>query len=458
MEERKRGDLPGGNPLQADLYKLVVNSTYGGLIQNKDKHGQIKFVEDGWQVCQEINEPTFRDATVLAKGLVQLTTTKRKVKQNVPVQVGKFILDYAKMHMVNLYYHVLREYCDMSKIDLVSMDTDSFTLSLSEEDLDACVKPEKRKDWERSVRPHWFVHRGCKKVCPDPHCNKRTPGPFKNENYGEKVIALSSKLFTVTSTRPGEQPKVACKGLMKDRLHYDDSERFESTLYGAGDEALTVAMTSFQRKKGSMLSVATTRTVTNRYNKRKIDDRDNSRTLTLTDVIDCGMPAKRVRVFNEIKKVMRAKKRKLDECLPINAPLDPPPSSPPSQPPPSPPPSSPLTPPASPIPPALAARAETNRLAAQAIREEKEREATLRRMEKRKEKDRNIFNRTKEQYQRQWAQEDERELQNLLNNPFRQVTKEEIEQLQKDQLKRAADRRRDPFIKAYFGEYEDQRH
>ena len=313
VEERKKGDRPGGNPLQADLYKLVVNSTYGSLIQNKDRHGQIMFLPDEWRVCKFFNEPSFKDAAYLADGLVQVNATTRKIKQNVPVQLGKFILDYAKMHMINFYYHVLGDCCDMDKIDLVSMDTDSLTLSLAENDLDACVKPDKRAFWESSVRPFWFVHRGCGKKCQDPECNKRKPGPFKNEYYGDHLVGLSSKLFTVTSL--SHPPKVACKGLTKDRLNFDDFDRFHSTLKGDGD--LTVEMTSFQRKKASMLTLATSRTVSNRYLKRKLNPDSPERTLTLKETVDCGMPEKKRKVWEERKGVLgkleKERKRKWDQ-------------------------------------------------------------------------------------------------------------------------------------------------
>lgn len=100
MAERKKGDRPGGNTLQADLYKLVVNSSYGGMIQNKDNHCQMKYTRNRWELCKMINEPQFREAVQLGD-IYQVSTSSKKVKQNVPIQLGKFILDYAKMHMVS---------------------------------------------------------------------------------------------------------------------------------------------------------------------------------------------------------------------------------------------------------------------------------------------------------------------------------------------------------------------
>ena len=56
-------------------------------------------------------------------------------------KLEKFILDAAKIHMINFYYFVIVDYCDMEKIDLISIDTDSFTMALAEKDIHACVLP-----------------------------------------------------------------------------------------------------------------------------------------------------------------------------------------------------------------------------------------------------------------------------------------------------------------------------
>ena len=321
VEERKKGDLPGGKMLQADLYKLVVNAAYGGLIQNKDKHSQISFFENEWDVCSEVNKPTFKDALQWTDTLYEVASNKDKVKQDVPVQLGKFILDYAKMHMLNFYFHVLRRFCDMDKIDLLSMDTDSFSMALSENSLDECVLPSEKEEWDTKVFPNWFVHRGClKSKCRDSACNKRLPGPFKQEFRGDKFVGLSSKLFTIVSkdsSKDGE--KVACKGLMKSRLHKDDSDRFESSL-NRGEE-FKVPWSTFQRKKADMLTVSAERNVSNKYSKREVCKDNEHRTVTWNDVFDCSTPPKKRKLWKERKKVLLVRKKASDKKLRKNTPV-----------------------------------------------------------------------------------------------------------------------------------------
>jgi len=310
VEKRKEGDLPNGNSMLASMFKLVPNSLYGGLIQNKDKHCVTSFLNNEWEVCQEINKPTFKEAREIDEEIKQVDSTKNKVKQNIPIQLGKFILSYAKVHMIAFYFHVIKRFCNTDKIDLVSMDTDSFTLALSENSLDDCVYPYAREEWERDVKPVWFVHEGCSSECSSSltaldKCNKRIPGPFKEEFRGDKAVCLSSKLFTVSSFTPGIKPKVASKGLMDRSLHYDEVEHFESTLYH--NEKFRVPFTSIQRKGDTMNLLCTARCVSNAYSKRRHDENDPNRTYTWEDCFNCGTPLKKRKLRHEREGIIRKK-------------------------------------------------------------------------------------------------------------------------------------------------------
>ena len=307
VEERKKGDLPNGNSLLSEVYKLVVNSSYGGMIQNKDKHSQISFYTNDWDVCKQVNLPTFKDATAYSSGVKEVASVKNKINQNVPIQIGKAVLDYGKLWMVYFKFHIIQKHLCEDKIDLMSLDTDSFTMAIGADSLDDLVLPHCQDTWESVIRPNWFVHKGCQgKRCQDPECNKR-PGPFKLEYEGEKNIGLSSKLYTVTRSEPGVPPKVACKGLTKSSLFYDDSIRFQNTLNGTG-EKLTVTMSSFQRKKDHMLTVRSQRTVSNKYLKRQLCPDDDTRTRTWQYEVDCSTPPKLQKLWEERRGILKIQK------------------------------------------------------------------------------------------------------------------------------------------------------
>ena len=311
--ERRKGDMLGGNPLQANTYKLLGNSFYGGSVMNKDHHSDICYCNNRFEVCKQINKPTFCDADSINNNLFELHTNRRKINQNIPIQVGKFVLDAAKIHMINFYYHVILEHCDRKKIDLVSMDTDSFTFALAAEDIHATVYPSMQKSWDEIVKPRWFSHSPCdtKTFCDiASDCNKRLPGPFKEEFSGDKAIGLSSKLFTVTAMKPGGETKTASKGLKQKNMFDDASQLFQRTLIN--NEPMIVQYTSLQRQKETMATLDSSRAVSRKYCKRKINENDISRTTSIKEPVFCGTPAKkkkinqlRISIKSEIKKALK---------------------------------------------------------------------------------------------------------------------------------------------------------
>ena len=118
------------------------------------------------------------------------------------------------------------------------------------------------------VRPVWFSHEPCnpKTFCTlDSNCNKRKPGPFKEEFSGDKAVGLSSKLFTVTSLTPRGGTKTASKGLKQKNMFEDSSCLLEKTLLN--NDAMTVQYTSLQRLKKNMMTVTNQRRVSNKYGK-----------------------------------------------------------------------------------------------------------------------------------------------------------------------------------------------
>ena len=63
---------------------------------------------------------------------------KSTIEHREPIIVGFFILQYAKMRMLELYYTFFDKFCDVSQFEELEMHTDSLYLALAEEDLDYC--------------------------------------------------------------------------------------------------------------------------------------------------------------------------------------------------------------------------------------------------------------------------------------------------------------------------------
>ena len=56
---------------------------------------------------------------------------KARIKLDLPIQLGYFILQYAKLRMLQFYYDCLDRYVDRSNIENLEMDTESAFMALS---------------------------------------------------------------------------------------------------------------------------------------------------------------------------------------------------------------------------------------------------------------------------------------------------------------------------------------
>ena len=69
---------------------------------------------------------------------------KKTIKLDLPIQVGYFILQYAKLCMLEFYYDFLDVYLDYSHFKMSEMDTDSAYMALSSENFEDLIKPHSR--------------------------------------------------------------------------------------------------------------------------------------------------------------------------------------------------------------------------------------------------------------------------------------------------------------------------
>ena len=72
-------------------------------------------------------------------------------EQREPIIVGFFILQYAQLRVLELFYNFLKKFCDTKKYEELEMDTDSLYSTLSEENLEDVILPEERNEWEATL-------------------------------------------------------------------------------------------------------------------------------------------------------------------------------------------------------------------------------------------------------------------------------------------------------------------
>ena len=228
-QARRNGDKDPDQAIIADTMKLLGNSAYGKTITNKDRHRNIYFCTDD-EAPKKVNEPTFRQLNILDEDLYEVEMRKKKITYNLPLHIGFFVYQYAKLKMLEFYYDFLDKYLSRQDYQYIEMDTDSAYIAISGKNIEDLVKPHLKKqfyeEWSQwfpaeacEVHQKEFVHKKLagEEWTPGDCCinkkkyDRRTPGLFKVEWEGTGMIALCSKTYFGW----GEKNKCSTKGISK---------------------------------------------------------------------------------------------------------------------------------------------------------------------------------------------------------------------------------------------------
>ena len=134
--------------------KVIGNSGYGSLIMNKTKHRQMKYVQGKNETCMKINDPLFQKLDCLdpEEQYYEVEMGKRKIKLDLPIQLGYFVLEYTKLRMSEFYYDFMDAYVDRSDFKYCKMDTDSAYMAISGSCLEDVIKPEMREKYGQGLK------------------------------------------------------------------------------------------------------------------------------------------------------------------------------------------------------------------------------------------------------------------------------------------------------------------
>ena len=78
--------------------------------------------------------------------MYELELVKSTIEHCETIIVGFFLLQYAELRILELYYSFSDEFCDVNKLEELEMDTDSLCLALAEENLDISMLTNKRAE------------------------------------------------------------------------------------------------------------------------------------------------------------------------------------------------------------------------------------------------------------------------------------------------------------------------
>ena len=139
VDARRERDENPNSSVVAKTMKLLANSSYGYQIMDRSRHTVTKYLNDE-KTHGAINTKLFKRLDHINDQLYEVELVKTEIEHREPIIVGFFILQYAELRMLELYYKFFERFCDVNKFEELEMDTDSFLyLPLSEKELYDCI-------------------------------------------------------------------------------------------------------------------------------------------------------------------------------------------------------------------------------------------------------------------------------------------------------------------------------
>ena len=223
------------------MIHVCRNSGYGSLLMSKEKHTKISYTRQSHESRLKINDPRFRTLSELDDGVYEIEMAKQRINLDLPIQLGFFILQYAKQRMLEFYFDFLDVYIGRDNFVGGQMDTDSFYFGINSNSLEEAILPHMKADYNKSVYQSCHIETFCpdalanflpRRCCPRHVAfDQKTPGLFKTEFEGDILISLCSKMYASVALGGGnnnnQEDKFKCssKGLSKMALEKSCKER-----------------------------------------------------------------------------------------------------------------------------------------------------------------------------------------------------------------------------------------
>ena len=172
-----------------------------------------------------INTKFFKRLDHINDQLYEVELAKTEIEHREPIIVGFFILQYAELRILELYYNFFERFCEVNNFEELEMDTDSLFLALSEKELYDCIREESKAergllrtekckdDFTANATTNFFPRTCCTK---DIKHDKREPGHCKEEFSCTEMLCLCSKTYCYDSN--SNKHKFSSNGLNKRTL------------------------------------------------------------------------------------------------------------------------------------------------------------------------------------------------------------------------------------------------
>nr|KAG5694733.1 hypothetical protein BaRGS_031549 [Batillaria attramentaria] len=136
-------------PQFRELYKqLEARET-----REKEEPEKLKFLDiinylaPGFSYAKYLAAYDVQEQKELTDKVFEVESAKAHVSWNLPLQIGFFVYQYAKLRMLQFHYDLVDKFVSRADYRLFEMDTDSLSMALSTSSFEEVVKPELRQDF-----------------------------------------------------------------------------------------------------------------------------------------------------------------------------------------------------------------------------------------------------------------------------------------------------------------------
>ena len=113
VDASREGDENLLSGVLAETMKLLGNSSYGYQIMDRSRQTITKYLNDE-KTQKAKNEPLFQSLKTVERDLYEVELLKSTIEDREPINVGFFILQYAKLRMLDFHYNLFDKFCDVN--------------------------------------------------------------------------------------------------------------------------------------------------------------------------------------------------------------------------------------------------------------------------------------------------------------------------------------------------------
>jgi hypothetical protein len=243
MTEKRRQAVTKKDVPEEQKCKLTTNTCYGQLLTDKEKYSKIEYVDNETDLIHLHRQPTHKHSQLINNHLYEVEMRHKKLDLDIPIHLGKAVLDRAKLRMLEWVHDYLNVYLLPGSYQAIQMDTDSFycayameinhakldeksdEFDLNYHPFEQWIRPHLMEQWRALIWsqtdccydewvPDYTRHFEPRRCCSRHNTHdQKTPFLFKLEAWGTSMTALSSKTYSLVKSDGGS--KYATKGVQK---------------------------------------------------------------------------------------------------------------------------------------------------------------------------------------------------------------------------------------------------